>query len=328
MTTAAPAVAGRGGSVPRSTGRTWAHAAFALGLGASIAANIAHAWVGGTPTSAGPIVASIFWPVMVLAAVELLTKVAWPAGWTWLVCRFGGVGLVGLVAAAVSYRHMSGLLASYGEDPLVSALGPIAVDGLMVMATASRLAEHASTDAAISAVPASTEQVDPALTPKTPTTAAGTTAPAEPTPRPRRTSTPTRPPTRPAGRPAARPRPSTKSPASTAPGSTPSDTVLARVDQVMGLIAAGELDPEPSATAILKAVGGKGALAREVRDIVHARSAAPAATTPESTPGQPSEADPEPVLDPAQMSIEDVLGGDDAAQATNPTSTTRPRLVA
>jgi hypothetical protein len=44
------------------------------------------------------------------------------------------------VAALVSYRHLSGLLAFYGEEPVVCVLGPLAVDGLMVMATAAILA--------------------------------------------------------------------------------------------------------------------------------------------------------------------------------------------
>ena len=40
----------------------------------------------------------------------------------------------------VSYRHLSGLLAFYGEDGITSTVGPLAVDGLMVMATGALLA--------------------------------------------------------------------------------------------------------------------------------------------------------------------------------------------
>ena len=47
---------------------------------------------------------------------------------------------VAFVAALVSYRHLSGLLAFYGEEPIVCVLGPLAVDGLMVMATGAILA--------------------------------------------------------------------------------------------------------------------------------------------------------------------------------------------
>ena len=47
---------------------------------------------------------------------------------------------VALVAAVVSYRHLSGLLDFYGEDPLTVAIGPLAVDGLMAMATGALIA--------------------------------------------------------------------------------------------------------------------------------------------------------------------------------------------
>lgn len=37
-------------------------------------------------------------------------------------CRFGGSGLVVLVAV-VSYSHLRGLLVGYGEDPVTAVLG-------------------------------------------------------------------------------------------------------------------------------------------------------------------------------------------------------------
>jgi hypothetical protein len=48
----------------------------------------------------------------------------------------------------VSYRHLSGLLAFYGEDGLTVAIGPLAVDGLMVMATGALIATGARRAAA------------------------------------------------------------------------------------------------------------------------------------------------------------------------------------
>jgi hypothetical protein len=41
---------------------------------------------------------------------------------------------VAIVAAFVSYRHQSGLLAHYGEERIVAFLGPLAIDGMMIMA--------------------------------------------------------------------------------------------------------------------------------------------------------------------------------------------------
>jgi hypothetical protein len=218
-------------------GRRWAYVALVLGVSASVAANVAHAWIGRVPTP-GAVVASVLWPVLVLVAVELLSRTQWPTGWAWGLCRFGGVGLVGLVAALVSYRHMSGLLMAYGEDAVVVQLGPLAVDGLMVMATAALLA-HSRLDGARSVLPAASTSTQPKPS----------TAP------PRRSTTAQRPAT---VRPSSSRRPVVVGLASS--------TVDERVDQVRRLIDAGELPVEPSAEAIRRAVGGSAAIARQVRD--------------------------------------------------------------
>lgn len=122
---------------------------FVVGIVASVAANVAHAlyptaaqldaWrqQGGTgewQPEPGAVVAAGFWPLALLLSVEVLSRVRWrPGGW-WNVARFGGTGLVALVAAVLSYRHMAGLLLAFGEDSLSAHLGPLAVDGLMVVA--------------------------------------------------------------------------------------------------------------------------------------------------------------------------------------------------
>jgi hypothetical protein len=97
-------------------------------------------------------------------AIEILARIGWPTGLRWKLLRFLGLLPVALVAGIVSYRHMSGLLHYYGEDRLVAAIGPIAVDGLMVMATGALLATgHQPTDAATQhTVPAASS--DPAPT--------------------------------------------------------------------------------------------------------------------------------------------------------------------
>ena len=94
---------------------------------------------------AGAVVGAVFWPVALLVAIEVLARVAWPPAVRWAVVRFGGLGPVAVVAAVVSYRHLSGLLAFYGEDPITATVGPLAVDGLMVMATGALLATSAAT---------------------------------------------------------------------------------------------------------------------------------------------------------------------------------------
>jgi hypothetical protein len=132
-----------------------AWSAFGAGIGVSIAANVAHTWypsaaalrawrAGHGPAAAwhpSPIAAlsAAFWPIALLLCIEIVTRVSWPLGVRWSLARYGGTGLVAVVAAVVSYRHMAGLLAAVGEDGLTSAIGPLAVDGLMAVASVALL---------------------------------------------------------------------------------------------------------------------------------------------------------------------------------------------
>src|SRR5439155_18499791 len=86
---------------------------------------------------------SVFWPVALFVAVEILARTAWRPGAPWVLLRYAGLLPVALVAAVVSYRHLSGLLHYYGEDSLTVTLGPLAVDGLMIMATGALVATAA-----------------------------------------------------------------------------------------------------------------------------------------------------------------------------------------
>lgn len=124
-------------------GRRWAYACAQLGGAASIAANIAHSFV--PPASAEPgwmpqpgaVISSVFWPVALFFAIEAIARVAWTRGWWVGFIRYFGLTLVALVAAVVSYLHLSGLLASYGASDFEIYVGPLAVDGLMIIGTAA-----------------------------------------------------------------------------------------------------------------------------------------------------------------------------------------------
>ncbi|RZU48859.1 hypothetical protein EV385_0588 [Krasilnikovia cinnamomea] len=159
---------------PAVSGRVWAYIGALLGGIVSIAANVAHSYV--PPPDAPPdwspqggaVVGAIFWPVALFVAVEILARTAWPTGRRWSLLRFGGLVPVAGVAAFVSYKHLSGLLAFYGEDGLTATLGPLAVDGLMVMATGALLATARRTTAADPepvTVPAAVTVTAPAPTP-------------------------------------------------------------------------------------------------------------------------------------------------------------------
>jgi hypothetical protein len=158
-------------------GRSWAYLGALVGAGVSVAANVAHSYVppadappGWSPHT-GAVVGAVFWPVALLVAIEVLARVAWPAGGWWLLVRFGGLGPVATVAAVVSYRHLSGLLSFYGEDAITASVGPLAVDGLMVMATGALLATRPG---GVEAPPAPVSKRTPAATPNLTDTATAT----------------------------------------------------------------------------------------------------------------------------------------------------------
>ncbi|MEV1075868.1 hypothetical protein [Micromonospora parva] len=170
-------------------GRVYAYiGAFSGGL-VSVAANIAHSFIAPTDAPAdwspepGAVISAIVWPLFLFIAIEILARTPWPTGWGWNVLRWVGLPPVALVAAFVSYRHLSGLLDHYNEETLVVWFGPLAVDGLMLMATAALLATGNRTTRPINPVPA------PA--PATLAEASSPDIPASPTVRPAAATPPT-----------------------------------------------------------------------------------------------------------------------------------------
>jgi hypothetical protein len=111
----------------------WAvRAVLTLGVAASIAANVLHA----RPNLISQIIAA--WPPLaLLLTVELISRV--PADRRGLAAsRLIAAGVIAGIAAWVSYWHMVGAAARYGEtDAAASYLLPISVDGLVVVASIS-----------------------------------------------------------------------------------------------------------------------------------------------------------------------------------------------
>jgi Protein of unknown function (DUF2637) len=130
----------------REPGRGWSTFGFAVGVGASIAANIAHSYVPPSDANgtwhpyAGAIVAAAFWPIAVVISIEVISRVHWRGGFWWGALRYGGLSTVATIAALISYRHLSALMTYYGEDSLSATVGPLAVDGLMVVCSVALLA--------------------------------------------------------------------------------------------------------------------------------------------------------------------------------------------
>jgi len=115
--------------------------ALLLGLGASLAANVAAA----EPTLVGRLVAA--WPPVALAlSVEMLLRQTRGDAQTSTAVRYvtaGAVTLVALVAAAASYSHMHALALEAGEGAMARLL-PLSVDGLVVAATMTLLSGRRS----------------------------------------------------------------------------------------------------------------------------------------------------------------------------------------
>jgi uncharacterized protein DUF2637 len=145
-----------------SPGKAWATTGFFLGIAVSVAGNVAHTYhptatvlAAAGKTAAqwrpelGAQLGAAFFPLALLVTVEVLARVQWPHKLRWSATRYGGAALVATVAAVVSYLHLRGLLLAYGEDPLTATIGPLSVDGLMVVSGLALLAAgRAATPAA------------------------------------------------------------------------------------------------------------------------------------------------------------------------------------
>lgn len=131
-------------------GRLVAWAGFTFGSIMSVAANVLHAWLpaayrpsGWSPGVAEQIGAAV-WPVGLLLSVEVLSRVLWPRGWSWAIARFAGTGTVALGSAAISYGHLRDVLLAWQYNTLAATVGPLVIDGLMVISGFALLASGIS----------------------------------------------------------------------------------------------------------------------------------------------------------------------------------------
>lgn len=127
-------------TVERETGgRVWAYVGTVIGAGLSIWANVEHSYVPpkGAPETwspeTGSIIFSVFWPICTIIVLELISHAVVLRGWRWAGVRYGALLPVAVVSGVVSYVHISALLKHYGNEKIVYQLGPLAVDGLMVL---------------------------------------------------------------------------------------------------------------------------------------------------------------------------------------------------
>jgi hypothetical protein len=80
-----------------------------------------------------------------MIAVEAVTRIRWPEGTGWALARFGGAGTVALGSAVISYGHLRDLLVAWQYTSLAAAVGPLVLDGLMVVCGFALLATSHTT---------------------------------------------------------------------------------------------------------------------------------------------------------------------------------------
>lgn len=131
---------------PPPGGRIVAWTGFFFGSFMSVAANVLHTWLpadhqppGWSPDLAAQIGAAV-WPIGLLLSVEVLSRVRWPRARLWTLARFGGTGAVALGSATISYGHLRDVLIAWQYHPLAAAVGPLVLDGLMVISGFALLA--------------------------------------------------------------------------------------------------------------------------------------------------------------------------------------------
>lgn len=112
---------------------------FAFGSLVSIAANVLAERIPPVPTPRGWTPAldaqlgAPVWPIALLLAVEALTRIPWPKGLGWLAARYLGVTGVAVFAGVISYFHIHDVLVSWRYQPFAASVGPLVIDGLMVV---------------------------------------------------------------------------------------------------------------------------------------------------------------------------------------------------
>jgi hypothetical protein len=123
-----------------ASGKFIARLGFTLGSVVSIAANVVWVWLHPPAGAASDWVPSLeqqimaaAWPTFLLITVEIMTRVRWPHGGLWIAARFGGVGVVALGSAIISYGHHHDVLLKWQYSGIGASVGPLVVDGFMVV---------------------------------------------------------------------------------------------------------------------------------------------------------------------------------------------------
>lgn len=160
--------------IDNTSGRRVARFTLIATLIMSVVANVAHAVLAASEISLWlRVPAASVWPVLTFLAIEVIVKIVWRSTFSHYLARVFILGPA-IPAIIVSYEHQSKLLVLMGDEGIVSTIGPVAIDGLMIGCTLALLFTRSV------AVPAPVETIEVVDAP-------AQEVPAEP-PAPRRTS--------------------------------------------------------------------------------------------------------------------------------------------
>jgi hypothetical protein len=121
-------------------GKLWtgavAYVSLGVGAGLSMAGNLADTYrTRGDAVDMLDKVMAVGWPALVILAIEMFVAPRWSGKTMFQVWRWFGCLTVGGMAMVVSWTHLHDLMASRGQLAIVAILGPLAIDGMAIMAT-------------------------------------------------------------------------------------------------------------------------------------------------------------------------------------------------
>jgi hypothetical protein len=126
-------------TIDNESGRVWARVTLIATLTISVIANVTHAVLAESVIHLGlRIPAAAVWPVLSFLAIEIIVRIVWRSTFAHYLARTFVLGPA-IPAVIVSYEHQHALLTMMGENALVSAIGPLAIDGLMIGCTLALL---------------------------------------------------------------------------------------------------------------------------------------------------------------------------------------------
>jgi hypothetical protein len=122
-----------------ANGRRWARFWLCAALLVSVIANITHTVIADSEITLWlRVPGAMVWPIFTFAGIEILVRMIWERRLSHNITRW--VLLTAAVPAAItSYEHQSALLKAMGENSFIQAIGPLAIDGLMVGCTMALL---------------------------------------------------------------------------------------------------------------------------------------------------------------------------------------------